>query len=582
VVIADIRNNTGDPAFGGALEPTLRRALESASFISAYERARISATFGVRPPETLDEAEALAFAAKQGLGVVLSGAIGRRGNGYEISVKSVQAVTGTVVVDTSARAASKEQILDVLTRLVSAVRRALGDETSDSAQMFAMRSISATSLEVVRLYAAALDAQSDGKYEEARQNALKAVQLDPEFGMGYSLLGGMSRNLGNLQDAEKFSSQALSYLDGMTERERFAARGFYYRVAGDHQQCVKEYGDMTALFAADVGAHNQRALCLSKLRKMRESVDEIRKAVEILPRRVLFRGNLAVYAAYSGDFQTAEQEVRAVQEPNDLVTLALAFAQSGQGLLHQASETFEALRAMSPRGASWAASGLAQLALYEGRISQAIGLLEDGASADLAAGNADRAARKLVSLAFAHLVRGETAPAIAAAEKALRSSHPGQIRSLPRRRRRSSRSGRRCPRRRHGPCRSNPAAGEKGISGRCRISPRQTNRGLPRADSNAVQTRPSGSAAAALAEESHRSEMCHRRRCKRHASSRSAARRSDRAIPAPGTGSSSRSGDLVCIGVRTYRAWWSGSRSAQRRRATARRCVRVRAAWWTR
>ena len=430
VVIADIRNNTGDPAFDGALEPTLRRALESASFISAYERARISGTFGVRPPETLDEAEALAFATKQGVGVVLSGAIDRRGNGYDISVRSVHAVTGNLVVDTRGRAANKEQVLDVVTRLVSTVRRALGDETSDAAQMFAMRSISSTSLDVIRLYAAALDAQSDGKYEEARQNALKAVQLDPGFGMGYSLLGGMSRNLGNLQDAEKYGNQALSYLGGMTERERFAARGFYYRVAGDHQQCVKEYGDMTALFAADVGAHNQRALCLSKLRKMRESVDEIRKAVEILPKRVLFRGNLAVYAAYGGDFQTAEQEARAVQEPNDLVTLALAFAQSGQRLLPEASRTFEELKTMSPRGASWAASGLAHLALYEGRISEATRLLEEGAAADLTAGNTDRAARKLASLAFAHLVRGKTAPAIAAAELALQSSDAMETRFL--------------------------------------------------------------------------------------------------------------------------------------------------------
>ena len=67
---------------------------------------------------------------------------------------------------------------------MTTVRKALGDEASESAQLFAMASLSATSLDVVRLYAAAQDAASNGKFEEARQQALKAVELDPKFGVG--------------------------------------------------------------------------------------------------------------------------------------------------------------------------------------------------------------------------------------------------------------------------------------------------------------------------------------------------------------------------------------------------------------
>jgi tetratricopeptide (TPR) repeat protein len=430
VLIADFQNGTNDPSFDGTLEPTLRRGLEDAGFVTAYDRGRIRPTFGVAPPDVLNEANAREFAVRQGLGVVVSGSIESRGSGYDVGVKAVQAVTGDELVNTRSRASSKDEVLAVATRLVTTVRRALGDETSDSAQIFAMRSISAASLEVVRYYAVALEAQSDGKYEQAREAALKAVELDPTFGMGYSLLGGMSRNLGNLQDAEKYGNQALSYLGGMTERERFATRGFYYRVTGDHQQCVKEYGEMTARYPADVGAHNQRALCLSKLRDMRESVDEIRQAVQILPKRVLFRSNLAVYAAYAGDFQTAEKEARAIPEPNDLAMLAIAFAQLGQGLLTEASGTFDQVKSTSPRGASWAASGLAHMALYEGRFSDAARLFEQGAAADLASKNSDRAARKLTSLAFTELSRGRTAPAIAAAERALQSSNAMEVRFL--------------------------------------------------------------------------------------------------------------------------------------------------------
>ena len=112
------------------------------------------------------------------------------------------------------------------------MRKDLGERTSESDQLFAMRSLSTTSLDVVSEYAAAVEAQSKGKFEEARQSYLKAVELDPKFGLGYQGLAAMSRNLGRLEDAEKYAKEALRYLDGMTERERFATRGNYYRKRG--------------------------------------------------------------------------------------------------------------------------------------------------------------------------------------------------------------------------------------------------------------------------------------------------------------------------------------------------------------
>ena len=94
---------------------------------------------------------------------------------------------------------------------------------------------------------------------------------------------------------------------------------------------MKEYGDLIARYSADAAARNNRALCLTQLRNMPQAVEEMRQVVKILPNRALYRENLALYADYSGDFQAAEQEVRAMQEPGLFALLALAFAQVGQG-----------------------------------------------------------------------------------------------------------------------------------------------------------------------------------------------------------------------------------------------------------
>ncbi len=428
VVIADFENGTDDPTFDRALEPMLKRALEGAGFISAYDRNAISRTLGVRPPDQLDEQAARELAVKQGLGVVLSGAIARRGNGFSISIKAAQTITGEVVADETATASTREQVLPVATNLVTEVRRALGDDASDAAQLFGMASLSATSLDVVRHYAAAQESMSNNRFEEARQSYAQAVALDPNFGIGYQGLAVVSRNLGNLQDAEKYINEALKYLDGMTERERFSTRGMFYRITGDYQQCVKEYGDLIARYEADIVARNQLALCSTQLRDMPKALDQMRRVVELLPQRVLFRDNLALYANYAGDFQTGEQEARSVEEPDVYATLALAFAQLGQGQLPRAGETYSKLATIDTLGASFSASGLGDLAAYEGRFSDAARILTQGAAADIGANNADRAAAKLAALAYAYLSAGQNAPAVAAAEKAVANSKAVKIR----------------------------------------------------------------------------------------------------------------------------------------------------------
>ena len=430
VVIADFQNTTGEPTFDLALEQTVRRGLEDAGFISAFDRSRIRTTLGEAPPDKLDETAARALAVKAGLGVVLAGSIGPRGNGFDILIKATRAITGNEIVEARGRASSKDDVVSEATQLVARVRRALGDELSDSEQLLAMRSVSTTSLEVVSHYARAMDSQSRGQYEEARQAFLKALELDPEFGLGYQALAVISRNLGRLQEANTYINEALRHLTGMTERERFATRGFQFRLTGDYKQCANEFGQMTARFAADAIAFNQRALCSSKLRDLRQAVEEMRRALQILPNHTVFRGNLAVYTAYAGDFATAEQEARSVQQPSDLATLAIAFSQIGQGQRPAAVETYQGLSRLSPRGASWAASGGADLALFEGRFSDEAGLFETGAAADLAAKSSDRAARKLTSLAYARLQQGRPAAAVQAAERALANSNAAEVRFL--------------------------------------------------------------------------------------------------------------------------------------------------------
>jgi tetratricopeptide (TPR) repeat protein len=101
---------------------------------------------------------------------------------------------------------------------------------------------------------------------------------------------------------------------------------------------------------------------------------------------------------------------------------ALALAQLAGGRRDEAVATWERLRGVSDAGASAAVEGLADLALYEGRLSDARALLEKGIEVDRASKNADALARKLVMLGGIQLERGDAAGAVASAHRAVEGS----------------------------------------------------------------------------------------------------------------------------------------------------------------
>src|SRR5262249_8281723 len=96
VLVADFANHTGDPVFDGTLEPASTVALEGASFVTSYSRANaLKVAAQLQPGATaLDPNLARLVAAREGVNAVTSGSVDKNGDGYEVSVQAVDAVTG--------------------------------------------------------------------------------------------------------------------------------------------------------------------------------------------------------------------------------------------------------------------------------------------------------------------------------------------------------------------------------------------------------------------------------------------------------------------------------------------------------
>lgn len=430
VLIADFNNHTGDEVFTGTLESTLKLSLEGASFVSAYDRTRMR-DLGVRAlAGALDEAKAEEIAVSQALNVVVSGSLDRRGAEYVLTARAIRAATGAVITTAEATAPNKDQVLYAVSKLGTAIRKALGDASSESAQRISTETASSASLEAVHEWAAGLDFISRGDTEKAQADFQKAIDIDPNFGLSYVGLAVTAHNSGRQEDAEKYVRSALSHIDHMTERERFRTRGYLYYLLGDSQKCVDEYGTLLAQYPSDTAAYNNIADCSTRLRNLPKALEEIKRAVAILPKRAIYHVNVALYSAYAGDFQTAAKEAAVTLQLNpDFFGgfLAQAFADLGQEQIAQAQADYQKA---AKGNASIGATGLADIALYEGRFSEAAKMFSKGAADDLEGRRPDAAADKFSGLAYVQLLRGQKAAALEATKRALELSKEVKTRFL--------------------------------------------------------------------------------------------------------------------------------------------------------
>jgi serine/threonine protein kinase/tetratricopeptide (TPR) repeat protein len=435
VLVADFTNHTGDPIFDDTLEPMFNVALEGASFINAFSRGSARKLAQKLPHSTdkLDEQAARLVAVGQGISAVITGELGRHGDSYSISAIALDSVTGNVLAKTEVTAANKDEVLLAIPKLAGPIRTALGDTTPESVQVEKARgALTAASLEAVHQYGVAMEQLSAGNMEEAMRSYSNAVALDPNFARAYGGMAAASLNLGKTQDAEKYVKLAMVHVDRMTDRERYRMRGIYYYATGNWQKCVEELGELVNRFPADNFGQGTLAGCYLYLRDIPKAVAAARRAVEIVPKGAMQRVVLSLYSSYNGDFADGEREARAALglNPSFPAYLALVEAQIGLGQMSQATETYHKLAKVNVQGASVAASGLADLASFEGRYADAVRILEQGAAADLAAKNPDNAAEKFAALAHIQLLRGQKGPAVAAATRASAMSQVIPVRVL--------------------------------------------------------------------------------------------------------------------------------------------------------
>ena len=427
ILVSDFDNETSEAVFDETLEPAFSVAMEGASFISSYNRGtahKIAAK--LQPGATkINEQLARLVATREGINTVITGSISKDGDAYRLNVHALDGVTGKDLTSESEKVA-KQDVLVAMGKLAAGIRKVLGDKTPESVQLAAAETYTTHSLDAAHEYALAQVGQFGGNYNDAIEHAQKALQFDPEMGRAYVVLAVVYNNMKQPQQAEKYFNLALSKIDHMSDREKYRTRGAYYLVTRKPDKALEELQQFVAKYPADNTGLGNLALAYFYRRDMARALEQGARAADLYPKNTIYRNNVGLYAMYAGDFDAAIKEQRRVLDVNSSFVLGYvgtAVPQLALGHPDQAIATYQQLEKIGPDGASAAAAGLADVALYQGRIPDAIKILNDGISKDMADKNPDAAAVKLATLSQAQLLAGNASEAARTAERALAASH---------------------------------------------------------------------------------------------------------------------------------------------------------------
>jgi tetratricopeptide (TPR) repeat protein len=431
VLIADFENLTGDREFSGAVEQTLGTGLEASSFVSVYPRTDARAVLAQIAPESggrLTTENGQLFAMREAIKILVAGTIKPDGAGYRLAMRLLDPADAKVIAAAERRVNRKDDVLKAVGELAGEARRALGEAESEAAEA---ETYTASSLRAVQEYTLAQDFQADYKDQEAIEHYRRAAAEDPDFGRAYAGWAYSALKLGRRNEAEEAWKKALSLIGRMTEREKYRTLGVYYgTMTRDFDKAIENYSTLVRLYPADDAGHNNLALAYFSIRSFDKALEQGRLTVQLYPRMTLYRNNVALYAMYATDFATAATEAAAVAKDKPdyyPAYLPLAIAALEEGKPDKARGFYEQMVKTGPAGASVAASGLADIALYAGRHSEAVRILDVAIAEDAAAKNETAMASKYIALAEALLGAGRKTPALQAARKALGFSRSEEV-----------------------------------------------------------------------------------------------------------------------------------------------------------
>jgi tetratricopeptide (TPR) repeat protein len=424
VLVADFENGTGEPVFGHSLREGLSVALSQSAHVNLLPRPRVREALARmrRDPATPVDAElARELCLREGVPVLLAGAVRQVGNAYQIQVQAVEPAGGRLLFAESERFDAPDRAFEHIDAVAQRVRRRLGESaTRIAAASRPLARATTRSLEALQLYSKARELSLSGDVAAAAALLRRALELDPEFALAHLRLAQLSGSLGESEAALRHYESAYAHSRDVARRERWLIEAAYHRSRGDYERAVDGLLQLVAMYPDDLDGRQELALAYDATGRFDRAAAELRQVVRLDPYATQAYGNLGLMLVSAGRFDeavAAYAHARSHEVASPYFGWGLGLARLGLGDDAAAAREFAGLVAAGPPYEPIGRLYLARAAAHRGRFVDAEQRLGEGLRA--AKGNASAGLLLRAFEARLHFVRDERRAARDAADRLL-------------------------------------------------------------------------------------------------------------------------------------------------------------------
>jgi serine/threonine protein kinase/Tfp pilus assembly protein PilF len=427
IVLADFANTTGDAIFDDTLKTALNVSLRQSPFLNVLSDSEVTKNLQLmtRPPSTrLTPEVTRELCQRAGSKAYIIGSIGSLGSEYVLGLKAVTCQSGDMLAQQQVAAASKEKVLDALGEAASKLRPELGESLA-TVQKFDVPLLQATtsSLEALKAYSIGLKAYEERGTIASLPYDQRAIELDPNFAMGYRAVGQDYAALGEVGRASEYFTKAFQLREHASEMEKQTITADYYSyVTGELDKASQAYQEEIENYPRDYLAHSGSSVVFSQQGRFEKAEHATKQAIDLTPNRLSFYENLAAYAFALQRFDETRQLIHGAQAqkvddapmPNALYALAFLGADSA-GMAEQ-QQWF----ATRPEYENWGLALAADTEAYDGHVGKARELTRRAVSTAIRADNKEAGAIWQTNAAVQQAAYGNAADARRLASEAVK------------------------------------------------------------------------------------------------------------------------------------------------------------------
>ena len=318
IVLSDFANSTGDSVFDDTLKTALNVSLNQSPFLNVLSDSKVARTLKLmmRPPDTkLTPDVARELCQRAGSKAYIAGSIASLGTEYVLGLKAVNCQNGDALAEAQITAASKEKVLDALGTAASKLRAELGESLS-TVQRFdvPLSETTTSSLEALKAYSLGMRIGHEKGGAAALPYQQHAIELDPNFAMGYWAIGAAYSGQSEIGRANEYYAKAFQLREHASERESLTISALYYAsVTGELDKAAHTYQEWIASYPRDNRAYLNLGNMYAEQGQYEKATQAYRESLNLVPESLAPYVNLATMFLALQRFDEARQMIQQAQ-----------------------------------------------------------------------------------------------------------------------------------------------------------------------------------------------------------------------------------------------------------------------------